>query len=69
MTLLEHGGARPSARRTPVSHAASTRLELASQGVIAGYVRDLAVHRPRAGRASAGDRARRGSGPVRQRVS
>ena len=45
MTVIDHARPRPSSRRSRLTHA--PRVELASQGVIATYVRDIATHHPR----------------------
>jgi hypothetical protein len=45
MTVIDHARPRPSSRRSRLTHA--PRVELASQGVIATYVRDISRHRPR----------------------
>ena len=68
MTVIDHARPRPSSRRSRLTHA--PRVDLASQGVIATYVRDIATHHPR--RAVDSERGTRAIGrahaPCRTRV-
>jgi hypothetical protein len=47
MTLIDHARPRPSSRRSRLAHASRARVDLASQGIVATYLRDISAHHPR----------------------